>query len=42
MLELCPITLREANEFVTQYHRHHKATTGHKFSIERREGDNND
>lgn len=33
MLELCPITLREANEFVTQYHRHHKATTGHKFSI---------
>ena len=33
MLELHPITLRQANEFVTQYHRHHKASQGHKFSI---------
>lgn len=33
MLEIVPITLRQANEFVTQYHRHHKASRGHKFSI---------
>ena len=32
-LEIRPITLKEANNFVTQYHRHHKATVGHKFSI---------
>lgn len=28
-----PCSLKEANEFVTNYHRHHKASTGHKFSI---------
>ena len=33
MLELVPVTLREANEFVQQYHRHHKQVAGHKFSI---------
>lgn len=33
MLELTPITLREANAFVQQYHRHHKPSVGHKFSI---------
>lgn len=33
MLEIIPITLRQANDFVTQYHRHHKASKGHKFSI---------
>ena len=33
VLEIVPITLRKANEFVTQYHRHHKASIGHKFSI---------
>lgn len=33
MLELKPITLKTANEFVQQYHRHHKPTVGHKFSI---------
>ena len=33
MLEVCPITLKEANAFVEQYHRHHKPVTGHKFSI---------
>ena len=33
MLEICPVTLKEANEFVKMYHRHHKPTTGHKFSI---------
>ena len=33
MLELKPITLKTANEFVQKYHRHHKPTVGHKFSI---------
>lgn len=33
MLEITPITLRRANEFVGKYHRHHKASRGHKFSI---------
>lgn len=33
MLELIPMTLREANAFVEQHHRHHKPVVGHKFSI---------
>ena len=33
MLTLVPVSLREANAFVDQYHRHHKGVTGHKFSI---------
>lgn len=33
MLELIPVTLKEANGFVQQYHRHHKPSVGHKFSI---------
>ncbi len=33
MLELVPITLKEANAFVQQYHRHHRPVTGHKFSV---------
>ena len=32
-LHIEPITLKAANEFVTKYHRHHKPTVGHKFSI---------
>jgi hypothetical protein len=32
-LEIVPVTLKEANAFVAQHHRHHKPTTGHKFSI---------
>lgn len=32
-MEIRPITLREANDFVVRYHRHHKGTVGHKFSI---------
>jgi len=32
-LEIRPIGLKEANEFVKNYHRHHKPATGHKFSI---------
>ena len=33
MLEVCPLTLKEANAFVEQYHRHHSPVVGHKFSI---------
>ena len=32
-LEICPMTLREANAYVEQHHRHHGHVTGHKFSI---------
>jgi hypothetical protein len=32
-LELVPLDLSEANAFVVQYHRHHGAVVGHKFSI---------
>ena len=33
MLELQPITLREANAFVKKYHRHHTPVQGAKFAI---------
>lgn len=33
MLEIIPISLDEANEFVRQHHRHHRPVVGHKFSI---------
>lgn len=33
MLTLIPISLSEANAFVTTWHRHHKPVVGHKFSI---------
>ena len=33
MLFLVPVSLKEANAFVAEYHRHHKPTRGHKFSI---------
>lgn len=33
MLILIPTSLKEANAFVTEHHRHHKPVTGHKFSI---------
>ena len=33
MLELVPISLKEANAFVQRHHRHHKPVVGHKFSV---------
>lgn len=33
MLRIVPVSLKEANQFVTKYHRHHSVVTGHKFSI---------
>ena len=32
-MEIHQVSLKEANDFVTKYHRHHKAAQGHKFSI---------
>lgn len=32
-LEIVPMTLREANAYVDQHHRHHGPTVGHKFAI---------
>lgn len=32
-MNIVPITLRKANDIVTQWHRHHKPSRGHKFSI---------
>lgn len=39
LLELVPITLKEANAFVQQHHRHHKPVAGHKFSIAASDGE---
>ena len=32
-MTVVPLTLADANAFVTQHHRHNKAVQGHKFSI---------
>ncbi|MCD8390974.1 MAG: hypothetical protein LUD03_03945 [Firmicutes bacterium] len=32
-MEIRPITLKAANEFIAQYHRHHNPTVGCKFAI---------
>ena len=32
-LKLCPISLRDANAFVNEHHRHHRSVVGHKYSI---------
>lgn len=33
MLKVIPVSIRKANEFVNQYHRHHKSVQGAKFAI---------
>lgn len=33
MIKICPITLKVANAFVTEHHRHHDSVTGCKFAI---------
>lgn len=38
-LEIRPITLKDANEFVRERHRHNGPTTGHKFSVAVYDGD---
>lgn len=32
-MRVVPITLKQAKDFVTSFHRHNKAPVGHKFSI---------
>lgn len=32
-MKLIPISLKQANEYITKYHRHHKKVVGHKFSL---------
>ena len=32
-LKIVPLSLKEANKFVTKYHRHNKKCQGHKFSL---------
>ena len=32
-MRLIPVSLKEANAFVAEHHRHHKPVVGHKFSI---------
>ena len=32
-LKVIPLSLKEANKFVTKHHRHNKNCRGHKFSI---------
>lgn len=38
-IEIVPISLKEANSFVSAYHRHHGPVAGHKFSIGLAEGE---
>lgn len=38
-IEIRPITLRDANVFVAQHHRHNLPTNGHKFSVACYDGD---
>ena len=33
ILEIVPISFKQACDFVAEYHRHHKPPIGHKFSI---------
>lgn len=32
-LEILPCSLKDANAFVSQHHRHHRPVVGHKFSL---------
>ena len=38
-LQIVPLTLREANEFVANFHRHNKPTHGGKFAVGAVEGE---
>ena len=40
MTDIIPISLKQANEYVTEYHRHHKKVTGCKFCIGIKEKEN--
>lgn len=38
MLKIVPLELRELNDLVSKWHRHHKPVQGHRFSIGAMEG----
>jgi hypothetical protein len=38
-LALCPLTLREANDYVARHHRHSNPTVGYKFAIGAHDGE---
>ena len=38
-LKVIPLTLKEANDLVTLFHRHHKPAVGHRFSLGAQLGD---
>ena len=38
-MEIKPITLKQASDFIYVHHRHHRPTVGHKFSIGLFDGD---
>lgn len=33
MSKIIPLTLKQANDFIEQHHRHHKKVQGHRFSL---------
>ena len=39
MLEIRPVTLKAANDYVAAHHRHNRPTAGHKFSVACYEGE---
>ncbi len=39
MLEIVPLTLKQANELVSVLHRHHKPAQGHRFSLGVKDGE---
>lgn len=39
MLDIVPVSLAEANQFVAEHHRHHGKVVGHKFSIGATDGE---
>lgn len=32
-MRVCPLTIKQLNEFITKHHRHHKPVVGHRFSL---------
>lgn len=39
MIDIVPVSLAEANQFVREHHRHHGPVVGHKFSIGASDGE---
>lgn len=38
-MKVVPLTLKEANAFIAEHHRHHKPVVGHRFSLGLRRAD---